>query len=107
MVKSELAWEYGKREANPYRVEWQVLLDAIRQDKPHNEARRAGEAEIAALMGRIATHTGQLITWDQVMNSDFQFVEDIDNMSFDTPAPMHTAPDTFYPAPQPGITQEC
>lgn len=107
MVKSELAWEYGKRDTNPYHVEWQVLLDAIRQDKPHNEARRAGEAEIAALMGRIATHTGQLVTWDQVANSEFQFVEDIDNMNFDTPAPIHTEPGTYYPAPQPGITQEC
>ena len=107
MVKSELTWEYGQRDPNPYHVEWQVLLDAIRQDKPHNEARRAGEAEIAALMGRIATHTGQLVTWDQVANSDFQFVGDIDNMSFETPAPVHTAPGTFYPAPRPGITQEC
>ena len=107
MVKSELAWEYGQRDANPYRVEWQLLLDAIRQNKAHNEARRAGEAEIAALMGRIAAHTGQLVTWDQVVNSDFQFVDDIDNMSFDTPAPIQTAPGTFYLAPQPGITQEC
>ena len=107
MIKSELAWEYGQRDANPYRVEWQLLLDAIRQNTPHNEARRAGEAEIAALMGRIATHTGQLVTWDQVSNSDFQFVNDIDNMSFDTAAPIHTAPGTYYPAPEPGITQEC
>ena len=49
----------AKRDRNPYHAEWQVLLDAIRQDKPHNEARRAGEADVAALMGRMATHTGQ------------------------------------------------
>ncbi|MEA3225217.1 MAG: Gfo/Idh/MocA family oxidoreductase, partial [Planctomycetota bacterium] len=44
MVSDELVWQYPKRDPNPYRVEWQLLLDAIRQDKPHNEARRAGEA---------------------------------------------------------------
>jgi predicted dehydrogenase len=107
MVAKELVWEYGKPDCNPYHTEWQVLLDAIRQNKRHNEARRAGEADVAALMGRIATHTGQYITWDQVLKSDFQFLKDIDNMTFDTPAPIHEGPDGVYPAPQPGISKEC
>jgi len=106
MVAKELVWEYGKPDCNPYHTEWQVLLDAIRQNKRHNEARRAGEADVAALMGRIATHTGQYITWEQALNSDFQFVKDIDNMTFDTPAPIHEGPDGIYPAPQPGISKE-
>ena len=106
MVPQELVWQYGQEDCNPYIAEWQVLLDAIRQDKPHNEARRAGEANVAALMGRMAAHTGQYITWDQAANSDFQFVKDIDNMTFDSPAPIHEGPDGIYPAPQPGITKE-
>jgi len=106
MVKEELAWEYGQSDCNPYHEEWQVLLDAIRQDKPHNESQRAGEAEVAALMGRAAVHTGQLVTWDQMMKSEFQFIADIDNITMDTPAPIHEGPDGIYPAPQPGITKE-
>ena len=58
-------------------------------------------------MGRVATHSGQLVTWDQIMNCNFQFVEDIDNMTFETPAPIKAAPDGIYAAPQPGITKEC
>ncbi|MBN1818827.1 MAG: Gfo/Idh/MocA family oxidoreductase, partial [Sedimentisphaerales bacterium] len=107
MIPGELAWEYGRPDCNPYHAEWQVLLDAIRQDKPHNEARRAGYANLAGLMGRMATHTGQYITWDQAMNSPFQFVENIDGMTFDTPAPIQEGPDGIYPAPAPGITKEC
>jgi hypothetical protein len=106
MAKENLVWEFGKPDPNPYVVEWQLLLDAIRQDKPHNEARRAGEAEIAALMGRTATHMGKEITWDQVMQSDFQYIDDIDNLTFDTPAPTQEGPDGIYPCPQPGITVE-
>jgi len=106
MVAEDLVWQYGEREPNPYVVEWQLLLDAIRQDKPHNEARRAGESDVAALMGRMATHTGQEITWDQAMKSDFQFVKDIDNMTFDSPAPVQAGLNGIYPAPQPGITKE-
>ena len=107
IVKADAVWDYGQREPNPYNTEWQVLLDAIRQDKPHNEARRAGEAEIAALMGRTAAHTGQYVTWDQMLSSNFQFIADVDNMAMDTPAPIHDGPDGIYPAPQPGITKEC
>jgi predicted dehydrogenase len=107
MVAENLVWEFGQPDPNPYHVEWQVLLDAIRQDKPHNEARRAGMADVAALMGRMATHSGQYITWDQALNSDYQFVEDIDTMTFDSPAPIHSNPDGIYPPPQPGITKEC
>ncbi|MGE5297151.1 MAG: Gfo/Idh/MocA family protein [Solirubrobacterales bacterium] len=107
MTPENLVWEFGQNDPNPYVVEWQLLLDAIRSDKPHNEARRAGEAEVVALMGRMATHTGQYITWDQAMNSQFQFVADIDHMTFDTPAPIHAGPDGLYTPPQPGITKEC
>lgn len=106
MVPEDLVWEFGQDDPNPYIAEWQLLLDAIRQDRPHNEARRAGEAEIAALMGRAATHTGKLITWDQMLNSNFQFVSDIDHLTFDTPAPIHDGPNGIYPAPLPGITNE-
>jgi len=106
MSDENVVWAFGRPDPNPYVVEWQLLLDAIRQDKPHNEARRAGEAEVAALMGRAAVHTGQMITWDQMMQSEFQFVENIDQMDFDTPAPIHEGPDGIYPAPQPGITKE-
>jgi len=107
MVDEDLVWQFDGRDPNPYHAEWQLLLDAIRQDKPHNEARRAGEAEVAALMGRIATHTGQMITWDQVMKSDYQFVADIDNMTIDTAAPISAGSEGIYAAPQPGLTKEC
>ncbi|UCG48414.1 MAG: Gfo/Idh/MocA family oxidoreductase [Phycisphaerales bacterium] len=107
MVADQMVWEYGKADPNPYEVEWRVLLDAIRKNRPHNEARRAAEADIAALMGRVATHSGQYVTWEQTLKCDFEFVKDIDGMSFDTPAPIHAGPDGTYSAPQPGISKEC
>jgi len=53
-----------------------------------------------------ATHTRKYLTWEEVANSDFPFVKDIDNMTFDTPAPIHEGPDGLYPAPQPGVTEK-
>jgi hypothetical protein len=106
MVNENLVWEFGAADPNPYDVEWQVLVDAIRNDTAHNEARRAGEADVAALMGRIATHSGQMITWDQVMQSKFQFVPNIGQLTFDSAPPIHAEPGQMYAAPQPGITIE-
>jgi len=106
MVKDNMVWAFDGRDPNPYRAEWKLLLDAIREDKPHNEARRAGEANFAAIMGRMAAHSGQFITWDQAIKSNFQYVQDIDHMTFDTPAPIKAGPDGRYAPPQPGKTKE-
>jgi len=57
-------------------------------------------------MGRAAAHTGKVITWDQMKSSDFQFIDDIDAMTFETPPPIKANPDGSYDAPLPGITVE-
>ncbi len=107
MTEDEVVWKYTENEPNPYHVEWQLLLDAVRQNKPHNEGRRAAEADLVALMGRTAVHTGKLITWEEMLKSKFQYVADIDHMTFETPAPIQAGPDGIYPCPLPGSTNEC
>jgi predicted dehydrogenase len=106
MAKENLVWAYPQPDCNPYVAEWQLLLDAIRQNKPHNEARRAAEANFAGLLGRMAAHSGTYVTWDEALKSSFQYVADIDHLTFDTPAPLKAGPDGIYPAPQPGVTRE-
>lgn len=106
MTDDQLLWAYEGNEPNPYHVEWQLLLDAIRQDKRHNEARRAAEADLVALMGRAAAHTGKETTWDQMMDSKFEFVSNIDAMTFESPAPIKAGADGIYAAPEPGRTIE-
>ncbi len=103
---ANLVWRFEQNEVNPYHVEWQLLLDAIRQDKPHNEARRAAEANFAALLGRTAVHTGAVSHGRADPHSNFQYVADIDHMTFDTPPPIRANADGTYNAPQPGITKE-
>lgn len=106
MVPEEVVWKFEGQEPNPYVEEWQVLVDAIRQGKPHNESRRAAEADLAAIMGRVAAHTGAFVTWDAAMKSDFQYVKDIDALTFDTPAPIASDAEGRYAAPVPGLTKE-
>jgi len=90
-------------EPNPYQLEWDDLVDAIRQDKPYNEAKRGAEASMVASMGRMAAHTGQVITFDRILNCEHEFAPDVDKLAMDSPAPLQAGPNGKYPVPMPGI----
>ena len=57
-------------QGNPYANEWNDLVDAIRNDKPYNEAERGVQASLVSSLGRKAAHTGKEITLEEMLNSD-------------------------------------
>src|SRR3954452_8928329 len=98
-----LVWSYPQPERSPYDWEWNDLIGAIRNDKPYNEVKRGAEASMVASMGRFAAHTGQIVTFDQMMNHDHEFAPDVDKLTMDGPAPLRASADGKYPLPEPGI----
>ena len=88
IAKDNIAWKAPDEQLTAWQAEWAALFNAIRQDQPHNEARRAAESNLVDMMGRAAVHSGQIVTWDEVMASNFQFCPDIDQMNYDTPPPV-------------------
>ena len=53
-------------------------------------------------MGRLAAHSGQLVTFDQMLNHDHEFAPDVDKLTLDGPAPLTLGSDGKYPIPEPG-----
>jgi predicted dehydrogenase len=108
MQPSDLIWESKVKpgEGDPYQNEWNDLIDAVRNDKPYNEVRRGVEASLVTSMGRMAAHTGQEITYEQILNSDHEFAPGLDKLTADSPAPLQPGPDGRYPVPQPGIVKD-
>ena len=104
---SEITWRAPKEgaELDPYQVEWTDLIDAIKNDKPYNEVKRGVEASLTASMGRMAAHTGQIVTWDDVLNSDHEFAPDIAKFNADAQAPVLADASGKYPIPEPGKKQ--
>jgi predicted dehydrogenase len=101
-----ITWKAPKEQYSPWQAEWNVLLEAIRKDRPHNEAKRAALSNIADMMGRAAVNSGQIITWDQVMNSKFEWCPGISTMTADSSPPVQADARGFYPVPVPGIWKE-
>ncbi len=103
---NNIAWEAPPEKLTPWQAEWQVLLDAIRQNRPHNEAKRAAQANLAGLMGRAAVHMGRIITWDEMLASNFQLAPGLDTLTFDSPPPVVADAQGRYPVPVPGVWKE-
>ena len=103
MEKQDLIWAFPQPEKSPYQLEWDDLIEAIRENKPYNEAQRGAEASLVTSMGRMAAHTGQIVTYDEILNSQHEFAPDLDKLTADSPAPLLLGKDGKYPIPQPGI----
>jgi hypothetical protein len=55
-------------------------------------------------MGRMACHTGQVVTFDDMLNCPHEFAPTVDKLAMNSPAPLQIDPKLkHYPYPQPGI----
>jgi hypothetical protein len=54
-------------------------------------------------MGRMAAHTGQTITYEDMLNCDHEFAPEVDKLSFETPAPLLADASGKYAIPMPGL----
>ncbi|UCG49751.1 MAG: twin-arginine translocation signal domain-containing protein [Phycisphaerales bacterium] len=100
--KGNIAWTPTKDQHSPWQYEWNVFIESIRKDRPHNELKRAVYSDLTSLMGRAACHTGQMVTWDQIMKSGFQFCDYLDDLNYDSPAPVKADKNGLFPTPIPG-----
>jgi len=103
LIRDDVVWAYPQPEPNPYQLEWEDLLDAIRNNKPYNEVKRGAEASLVTAMGRVACHTGQVVTYEDMLNHPVELAPNLDKLTMDSPAPVQPLPDGSYPMPQPGI----
>ena len=93
----------GQKDANPYQVEHDRLFASIRNKGVIADAENAAKSTLTAIMGRMATYSGQTITWDQALNSPLQLVPE--NLTWDSKAPTLPDENGNYTIPTPGVTK--
>jgi predicted dehydrogenase len=92
----------GEEQGNSYQIEHDRLFDAIRNDRPHNEAVYAAESTMTAILGRMAAYSGKLLNWEEALQSNRQLTTDAE--AWDAPAPVQPKAEGGYPIPVPGLT---
>jgi predicted dehydrogenase len=105
-IRANMLWQSKTPpgEENPYQNEWNDFVEAIRADKPYNEAPRGVAASLVSSMGRMAAHTGKLITYNDMLHCKHEFAPGVAELAtLDSPAPLLAGPDGKYPVPMPGI----
>lgn len=101
VIQGVNAWRFHGDVPNPYQVEHDVLIDAIRRDQPHNEVDYAVASTMTAIMGRMASYSGQLVKWETALNSAIRLGPE--KCDFDTVPPAVADPRGIYPVAVPGV----
>lgn len=103
MSRPNMLWAAKQPEADPYQLEWEHLMQAIRKNEAYNEVDRGVQASLVTSMGRMAAHTGQEISYEQILNSDHELAPMLETLDMASAAPLQKDKDGKYPIPQPGI----
>jgi predicted dehydrogenase len=90
-------------ENGAYQAEHDALFDAIRNDKPYNEAEYGALSTMTAILGRMATYSGQIVKWDEAIKSNHSMTTDAEN--WDAKAPIYAGSDGRYAVAVPGVTK--
>jgi predicted dehydrogenase len=98
-------WKYTGSPCDAYQTEHDLFFQAIREDKPYNEAERSAYAAMAGILGRMAAESGQMITWEQAMASDIELAEGLDHYTMDSDPPVRPNAEGRYPVAMPGQTK--
>jgi hypothetical protein len=81
----EAAWRYRGDSSNPYQQEHDDLFASIRSGNPLNEGEYGAYSSMTAILGRLATYSGKMITWDQAVGSQLSLAPK--SYAFDAPPP--------------------
>jgi predicted dehydrogenase len=101
-TRAEMIWAFPQPEPNPYELEWKHLIEAIRHDEPFNEVARGAHASLTVAMGRRAVHTGQVVEFSEMLESNEEFAPGVDRLTLGSAAPVLPGPNGLYPRPEPG-----
>jgi len=93
-----------KQENNPYQTEHDELFEAIAKGEyKFADADNGARSTMTAILGRLATYSGQIVEFDKALNSGLSLAP----TTFDWNAQMPVNPDKdgLYPVAIPGVTK--
>lgn len=102
-IEGETEWRYEGKKKSMYDAEHVVLFDAVRSGKPVNNGTYMVNSTMISILGQMVCYTGQQLTWDEVMKSNWRAGPE--TCSWDMEPPVKPEADGTYPVPIPGLTK--
>lgn len=103
-LKGKIIYDHdGDEDPNPYQVEHDELFAAIRNGGHINNAEYGAKSTMTALLGRMATYSGKVITWDEAINSEKSVMPE--KLGWEETPPVVPKKNGLYPVPVPGVTE--
>jgi len=93
-------WKFSGPNPNPYQVEHDELHDAIRNDKPLNNAYYGASSTFSAVLGRMATYTGKPQDFKAALALDYRTMPEGD-LTWESEPPVKPDKNGDYLPPMP------
>ncbi len=94
----------SKDDPNPYQVEHDELFAAINAGEfKYADTENGAIATMSSILGRMATYSGKVITWEEAMASDLDLMPE--KFAWDADPPVLPDAEGRYEIPMPGITK--
>jgi predicted dehydrogenase len=103
--KDKSLYKYDKKsENNPYQTEHDELFEAIAKGEfKFTDAYNGAKSTLTAIIGRMATYSGQVIEWEKTLNSGISIQPA--KYAFDATPPVVPDANGYYPIATPGVTK--
>ena len=95
-----MKWERGP---DGHQLEMDDLFAALLAGQPYNEGDHGADASMTAILGRMATYSGQVIRWEDAIKSEINLAPD--TFTWDAKPKSAPGPDGIYPCAIPGVTK--
>lgn len=105
-LKGKITWraDAAASRKSPYEQEQLEFLQSIRSGKPFQRAKILADSTMATILGQMAVYSGNKITWQEALDSNFAFPP-MGEITMKTEPPVRPGPDGIYPVAIPGQTK--
>jgi predicted dehydrogenase len=99
-IEGEKRWRYEGPRIDPYDNEHRELFESVRTSKPINNGHYMCLSSALAIVAQMACYTGQMVLWDEAMESKRSF--SLPRYGFDVEPPVKPGSDGRYPTAMQG-----
>ena len=103
-LNGNIVWKHrGKEDPNPYQVEHDELFASIENGGVINDLENGAMSTMTAILGRLATYSGKVVTMDEALNSEIKLVPS--TFGWDVNPPILPDSNGNYPIAVPGVSK--